>query len=135
MRTGIRLFIVSAFLLYACENDQKAEHKFVRPDSIAAESLVAACREGDAMSLLLREDTSETAVLYAIRESFPPFTDTLIATGKWKFSSLKFSRTYEIGEDSVIVRYAQKIIHPCYNWQGQAPWKELGVAVYERLDQ
>ena len=49
-------------------------------------------------------------------------------------TSLFFSGSYFISNDKVVIVHNQKIIHPCSNWQGQTPWKEVNVYSYPRVD-
>jgi hypothetical protein len=119
-------------LLLSCKGGEDNREVYFLPDTLKTEQVAAVFREADALSLIIHKG-GEHYVLIATRTSFPSFYDTLVAISDSKFRSSRFGRTYEIGADSVKVRYAQKIIHPCYNWQGQAPWKEYNVAAYPRV--
>jgi hypothetical protein len=133
----LTLFIF-CLLSFSCSNGNERSKDAFRaaiPDSIDLSKLIAAYQEDGGHTLLLLKNGDPLHVKkFTFRNDFPVFADTLIFTGTLEFRSLKFDDSYFISDDKVVIVHNQKIIHPCSNWQGQTPWKEVNVWSYARVD-
>jgi hypothetical protein len=138
LKFKIFILVAISFFLFSCNSsNEKAKEEFRKaiPDSVDLSKLIAAYKEDGGYTLLLLKNGDPLHVKkFTFRNDFPVFADTLLFTGTLEFRSLKFDDSYFISDDKVVIVHNQKIIHPCSNWQGQTPWKEVNVWTYARVD-
>ncbi len=130
--------IIVCSTLFSCNNGkEKARDEFrvAIPDSIDLSKMIAGYKEDNGFTVLLMKNGDPLHVKkFTFRKDFPVFADTLLFTGTLEFRSIKFDDSYFVSDDKVVIVHNQKIIHPCSNWQGQTPWKEVNVWTYARAD-
>jgi hypothetical protein len=117
--------------LYSCEH--AGESASVRKPG-SNPRLIAAFQEPGGYSFIFKSAVSGSIALkFTYHEGFPIFTDTLVKQASGDFVSEKYFSRFVINDSVVRMTQSQKIVHPCYNWQGQAPWGEQQVFEFRNL--
>lgn len=119
------LFLLLLIAFSACETKtQNTNPEKLRAiyDSIKVTEATVAFEEDEALCLIKRsEKDSNTFIKIVYRKNFPTYFDTLIRSNDSSFLSKRFEVMYVLQDSSVVCKYIERMVHPCYTWQGQTP--------------
>lgn len=135
--TNTWLFILASIYFSSCEQDSLTVKQVTIEsilDTINNSRLIAAFKEDDAFSIIVKETFQETdALKLTYRNNFPVYIDSLLNIRTNEFESKKLGYSLVIVDSTVNLNYKESMVHPCYTWQGQTPVQRSMTLKFKRI--